>query len=138
LMTLYEDARFQLFDPVAKFIPALGKVRVLTATAQGDARQADLIRPMTIRDLFTHTAGFTYGFLEDSPVSDLYRQAHLMSDAERPLEAIIGDLARLPLAYQPGTKWQYSMSIDVCAHLIEVISGRPLQQFLNELVFEPM
>src|SRR6267143_3765742 len=81
LMTLYEEGRFQLFDPVAKFIPAFGKMRVLTGTAQGDAREVDLIRPITIRDLFTHTAGFTYGFLEDSPVSELYRQAQLMSDA---------------------------------------------------------
>src|SRR5205085_10436266 len=131
LMTLYEEGRFQLFDPAAKFIPALGKVRVLTATPQGDARQVDLIRPMTIRDLFTHTAGFTYGFLEESPVSQLYREALLMNEAARPLEAVIGDLARLPLAYQPGTKWHYSMSIDVCAHLIEVISGKPLQEFLD-------
>jgi CubicO group peptidase (beta-lactamase class C family) len=138
LMTLYEEARFQLFDPVAKFIPALGKVRVLTAAPQGDARHVDLIRPITIRDLFTHTAGLTYGFLEDSPVSELYREAHLMNEAARPLEAIIGDLARLPLAYQPGSKWHYSMSIDVCAHLIEVISGKPLQQFLDERLFKPL
>src|SRR5437899_168280 len=138
LMTLYEEARFQLFDPVAKFIPAFAKVRVLSGTTLGDAREVDPIRPISIRDLFTHTAGITYGFLEDSPVSELYRQAQLMTDAERPLEAIIGDLARLPLAYQPGTKWHYSMSIDVCAHLIEVISGKPLQQFLNELLFEPL
>ena len=139
LMTLYEEARFQLFDPVAKFIPAFGKVRVLTAAPpQGDARQVDLIRPITVRDLFTHTAGFTYGFLEDSPVSELYRQARLMTAAERSLEDIIGDLARLPLAYQPGTKWHYSMSIDVCAHLIEVISGKPLQEFLDERLFKPL
>src|SRR5262249_17956910 len=64
LMTLYEEARFQLFDPVAKFIPAFGRVRVLTGTKAG-AVEEDLVRPMTIRDLFTHTAGLTYNFLED-------------------------------------------------------------------------
>jgi CubicO group peptidase (beta-lactamase class C family) len=133
LMTLYEEGRFQLFDPVAKFLPAFGKVRV-----QAGTEEVDLIRPITIRDLFTHTAGLTYNFLEDSPVAELYRQAGLMSDAERSLEAMIGELARLPLAYQPGTKWHYSLSIDVLAHLIEVISGQPLQDFLSERLFAPL
>lgn len=133
LMTLYEEGRFQLFDLLAKFLPAFGKVRVLSGT-----QEVDLIRPIMIRDLFTHTAGFTYNFLEDSPVCELYRQAQLMSDGERSLESIIGELARLPLAYQPGMKWHYSMSIDVLGHLIEVISGQPLQQFLSERLFEPL
>jgi CubicO group peptidase (beta-lactamase class C family) len=137
-MTLYEEGRFQLLDPVTKFLPAFGKVRVMTGATLSDAREVDLIRPLTIHDLLTHTAGMTYNFLEDSPVSELYRQAQLLSDANRTLEAMIGELARLPLAYQPGTKWHYSMSIDVVAHLIEVISGQPLQDFLQERLFEPL
>jgi CubicO group peptidase (beta-lactamase class C family) len=137
-MTLYEEGRFQLLDPVAKFLPAFGNVRVMTGTSLSDAREVDLIRPLTIHDLLTHTAGMTYDFLEDSPVSGLYRQARLLSDADRTLEAMIGELARLPLAYQPGTKWHYSLSIDVIAHLIEVISGHPLQDFLQERLFEPL
>jgi CubicO group peptidase (beta-lactamase class C family) len=138
LMTLYEEGRFQLFDPVAKFLPAFGKLRVLAGTTPSDTQEVDLVRPITIRDLFTHTSGLTYNFLEDSPVSELYRQARLLSDADRTLEAMIGELARLPLAYQPGTRWHYSMSIDVLAHLIEVISGQPLQDFLNERLFAPL
>lgn len=137
-MTLYEEGHFQLLDPVAKFLPAFGKVRVLTGTTPTDAQEVEIIRPITIRDLLTHTAGLTYNFLEDSPVSELYRQARLLSDADRTLEAMIGELARLPLAYQPGTKWHYSMSIDVIAHLIEVISGQPLQDFLQERLFAPL
>ena len=137
LMTLYEEGRFQLFDPVAKFIPAFGTVRVMAGTGV-DPQEVDLIRPITVRDLFTHTAGMTYNFLEDSPVGELYRQVGLMSDAERTLEAMIGELARLPLAYQPGTKWHYSLSIDVLAHLIEVIADQPLQDFLNERLFAPL
>jgi CubicO group peptidase (beta-lactamase class C family) len=132
-MTLFEEGRFQLLDPVARFIPAFGKAKVLTGTTE-----ADLIRPVNIRDLLTHTAGLTYNFLEDSPVSELYRNARVMSDADRSLEATIGELARLPLAYQPGTKWHYSMSIDVVGHLIEIISGKGLQQFLRERLFEPL
>ncbi len=137
-MTLYEEGRFQLLDPVAKFLPAFGKVRVLTGPTLSDAQEADLIRPVTLLDLLTHTAGLTYNFLEDSPVSELYRQARLLSDADRTLEAMIGELSRLPLAYQPGTKWHYSMAIDVIAHLIEVISGQPLQDFLLERLFVPL
>jgi len=104
-MTLFEEGRFQLFDPVAKFLPAFNKVRVLTTTATSDAQEVDLIRPITLRDLLTHTAGLTYGFLDDSPVCELYRQDRLMTDAESTLETVVGDLARLPLAYQPGTRW---------------------------------
>lgn len=138
LMTLYEEGRFQLLDPVAKFLPAFGKVRVLTGTPPSAVQEVDLVRPITVRDLLTHTAGLTYNFLDDSPVSDLYHQVGLMSNAERTLEAMIGELVRLPLAYQPGTKWHYSLGIDVVAHLIEVISGQTLQQFLQERLFAPL
>lgn len=138
LMTLYEEGRFQLFDPVAKFLPAFGKLRVLAGTSPLDRHEVDLIRPMTIRDLLTHTAGLTYNFLEDSLVAALYREAGLMRDAERSLEAEIGELARLPLAYQPGTKWHYSLANDVLAHLVEVLSGQPLQHFFHERVFVPL
>jgi CubicO group peptidase (beta-lactamase class C family) len=136
-MTLYEEGRFQLFDPVAKHLPAFGKVRVLTKTTNSGVEEVDLARPITLRDLLTHTAGLTYNFLEDSPVAELYCQARL-DDAGRTLEAMISELARLPLAYQPGTRWHYSLAIDVIALLIEVISGRPLQEFLSERLFVPL
>jgi CubicO group peptidase (beta-lactamase class C family) len=138
LMTLFEEGRFRLFDPLAKFLPAFGKMRVLTKTTNSDVQEFDLIRPITLRDLLTHTAGLTYDFLVDSPVSELYRQARIMGDAQRTLEATISELARLPLAYQPGSKWQYSVAFDVVARLIEVISGQPLQEFLAERLFTPL
>jgi CubicO group peptidase (beta-lactamase class C family) len=138
LMTLYEEGRFQLFDPVDKFLPAFAKLKVLADTGPAISRQVDLARPITIRDLMTHTSGLTYNFLVDSPVSELYREAGLLSNANRSLEAMIGELTRLPLAYQPGTKWHYSMGIDVIAHLIEVLSGQPLQQFMQERLFGPL
>jgi CubicO group peptidase (beta-lactamase class C family) len=93
---------------------------------------------MNVRDLMTHTSGLTYDFLEDFPVGEMYRQARLMNDASRSLEAVIGELARLPLAFQPGSQWHYSLGIDVAAHLIEVISGQPLGQFLQERIFAPL
>jgi CubicO group peptidase (beta-lactamase class C family) len=137
-MTLYEEGRFQLFEPLEKFLPAFGKVRVLTKTTASETQVVDLIRPITIRDLLTHTSGLTYNFLDDSPVSELYRQNGLMNDAQATLEEVIDALARMPLAYQPGSKWHYSMAIDVIARLIEVISGQPLQQFLKGRLFEPL
>lgn len=135
LMTLYEEGRFHLFEPVAKYLPAFGKVRVLATPA---TKEIDPARPMTIRDLFTHLAGLSYNFLEESPVGGMYLDAGLMSDAQKTLEQIISEIARFPLAYQPGSRWHYSMSIDVLAHLIEVISGQPLQDFLRTRLFAPL
>jgi CubicO group peptidase (beta-lactamase class C family) len=134
LMMLYEEGRFRLTDFVAKYIPAFGAVRVLAE----DGSLVDPVRPMLVRDLLTHTSGLTYDFLEDSPVNELYRQARLMNDATRSLEAVIDELARLPLAFQPGAKWQYSLGIDVAARLVEVISGQPLGQFLEQRMFGPL
>jgi CubicO group peptidase (beta-lactamase class C family) len=135
LMTLYEEARFHLLDPLAKYLPAFANVKVWN---RDDQPLADPLRPIFMRDLFTHTAGFTYDFLEDTPVSKMYFDAGLLSNAEASLESTVSELARLPLAYQPGSRWHYSISIDVLAHLIEVFSGRPLQDFLKERIFSPL
>lgn len=137
-MTLLEEGRVQLYDFLAKYLPAFGKMKVLTKLPTGELQEADAVRPITVRDLLTHTAGLTYSFLEDSPVGALYRESAFMSDGQSTLEALIQKLARLPLAFQPGTRWHYSVGIDVIAHLIEVISGRPLQDYLRERIFEPL
>src|SRR5258708_792216 len=137
-MTLFEQGRFLLTDPVAKYIPGFAKVKVLERVTATETREVDLKRPMLIRDLMTHTSGLTYGFLEDSPAGELYRQARVMSDPGITLEAMIGEITRLPLAYQPGSKWHYSVGIDVIAHLIERISGQPVQQFLSERLLVPL
>ena len=135
LMILHEEGRFQLFDPVAKFLRAFGKVRVLNAE---QAKEDELVRPMTIKDLFTHMSGLTYNFLEDSPVGGMYLAAGLMSDSTKTLEAVVSEMAGFPLAYQPGSRWHYSLSIDVLAHLIEILAGQPLQDFLRERLLDPL
>jgi CubicO group peptidase (beta-lactamase class C family) len=135
LMTLYEEARFQLFEPLAKYLPAFAKVKVWDGTGRP---LADPVHPILIRDLFTHTSGLTYNFLEDSPVGAMYQEARLFANPADTLEEVVSKLARLPLAYQPGTRWHYSMSIDVLAQLIQVLSGRPLQDFLKERIFAPL
>jgi CubicO group peptidase (beta-lactamase class C family) len=133
LMTLLEEGRFRLIDPVARYIPAFGAVKVM----EGDGRLADPVRPMMVRDLMTHMSGLSYHFVEESAVGKMYQGGKLL-DAQCPLEAAIDDLARLPLAFQPGTRWRYSVGIDVAARLIEVIARRPLGAFLRERLFDPL
>ncbi len=137
-MTLFEEGKFQLSDPVAKFLPAFAKLRVMSAGADGAISEADLVRPMLIQHLFTHTSGLTYNFLEDSPVCALYRASNLGANADNSLETMVAGIATLPLAHQPGTKFNYGLSIDVIARLIEVISGQTLQEFLAERIFKPL
>ncbi len=137
LMTLYEEGRFQLLDPIAKYLPAFGTLKVLKGTPPHESLE-DLDRPITIRDLLTHTSGLAYGLFNDSPVDEMYRQAQRGNDGDYTLEVFVRELARLPLAYQPGLRWYYSVSIDVIGHLIEVISGKPLQDFLAERLFTPL
>ena len=133
LMTLYEEGRFRLIDPVARYIPSFSRVKVMTTTGG----LADPVRPVMIRDLMAHTSGLTYHFLEDSPVCRLYEKAKMLS-ADCSLAESIDDLANFPLAFQPGTRWHYSVGIDVAARVIEAISGRPLAEFLKERIFAPL
>jgi CubicO group peptidase (beta-lactamase class C family) len=133
LMTLLEEGRVRLIDPLARYIPAFGAVKVMEA----DGRLVSPARPITLRDLMTHVSGLSYHFVEDSAVGKMYQGGKLL-DAQCTLEAAIDDLARFPLAFQPGSRWRYSVGIDVAARVIEVISGRPLGQFLRERLFEPL
>ena len=133
LMTLLEEARCTLLDPLAKFVPAFAGVKVL----ETDGSLVNPARPVLLRDLMTHMSGLTYHFVDESPVGKMYQEAKLL-DANCPLEAAIDDLARFPLAFQPGSRWRYSVGIDVVARVIEVISGRPLGAFLRERLFEPL
>ena len=134
LMTLLEEGRFRLIDPLAKYVPAFGAVKV----REEDGSLVAPVRPVMIRDLMTHMSGLSYHFVENSsPLGLMYNEGMLL-DAKRPLAAAIEDLARFPLAFQPGSKWRYSVGIDVAARVIEVISGRPLGAFLRERLFEPL
>jgi len=133
LMTLLEEGRFRLIEPVAKYIPAFGAVKVLEA----DGSLVAPVRPVLLRDLMTHMSGLSYHFVEEAGVGKMYNNAKLLA-AHHSLEASIDDLARFPLAFQPGSRWRYSVGIDVAARMIEVISGLPLGVFLRERLFEPL
>jgi CubicO group peptidase (beta-lactamase class C family) len=136
LMMLYERNLFKLSDPVSRFIPSFGNLKVLKTDSEGRTKLVDLIRPVTVRDLLTHTSGLTYHFLIDSPVSEMYRQHTELFDPTLSLQEFIGKLGEMPLAFQPGTRFQYSVGIDVAAALIEILVDMPLGQYLQEQFFK--
>ena len=140
LMMLYEQGRFQLNDPVAKFIPSWSNLGVYVSGNHPLFVTTQPARPMTIRDLFSHTSGLTYGFMERSNVDAAYRKL-AVADRTRAgytVADMIATLAELPLEFSPGTRWNYSVATDVLGHLIEVISGQRLDAYLAEHVFGPL
>jgi len=133
LMLLVEEGRLRLVDPLAAYLPAFGKTKVLGPHGE----LVDQRRPIFVRDLLTHTSGLTYGFLADSPVSKDYAKGKLL-DPHATLKDGIDDLAAMPLAFQPGERFHYSVGIDVAARVIEVVSGQSLGAFLRERLLQPL
>jgi CubicO group peptidase (beta-lactamase class C family) len=136
LMTLYEQGRFQLSDPVHRFIPEWRDMKVYEVTGDG-SRLVEPERPVSVRDVLTHTAGLSYGGDPEHPVDRLYAEARLR-DADVDLEELTKRLGGLPLKFQPGTRWHYSFATDVCGRLVEVISGMRFGDYLRETIFEPL
>jgi CubicO group peptidase (beta-lactamase class C family) len=137
LMTLYEKGLFQLDDPLAKYAPEFAGLKVYAGQdASGAPLLADLVRPVTIRDLLRHTAGLADDD-DQSPVGAMFRAADPQSH-DNTLAEMAKRLARVPLLYQPGSQWRYSPAVDVQAYLVERLSGRPFDQFLQERIFGPL
>lgn len=138
-MTLWEEGRFQLDDPVSRYIPELGSMKVLQ---DGNGAVNNLVEPerqMTVRDLLRHTSGLSLGIslLEASPVNKIYQDADL-HNANQTLEEMTLKLSQLPLAGHPGAEWRYSIATDVLARLVEVISGMPFDEYLSHSIFDPL
>jgi len=136
-MMLVDDGKLVLDDAVAKYIPAFADVQVGVPAADGKLALQPLTRPITVRDLLRHTSGITYGFYGDSHVRRLYAQAGLF-DGDPDNAEFVARLARLPLAEQPGTLWDYGHSTDVLGRVIEVISGLSLYQFEKQRLLDPL
>lgn len=129
-MILYEEGAFLLDDPISMYLPEYADMTVLV-----DGRRVPAKNPITIRELFTHTAGFGYGFTDEG-VDALYRQDHPLRSHD--LAEFSRALAKFPLEYEPGTRWKYSMSVDVLGRLVEVLSGMPLDRFMKARIFDPL
>ncbi|MCP5524824.1 MAG: serine hydrolase [Verrucomicrobiales bacterium] len=132
LMTLFDEGKFQLEDPVCRYLPEFKNQRVHTP-----AGEMPVEHDMTIRELMSHSGGLTYGVFGNSPVDQQYRAAKIL-DRDLPLVEMVRRLGPIPLEFQPGTRWLYSVSVDVQGRLIEVLSGMPFDRFLRERLFTPL
>jgi CubicO group peptidase (beta-lactamase class C family) len=142
-MICYEDGYFQLDDPIAKFLPEFTEMQVWDGNP--DALNTVPVESyITVRHLLTHTAGFSYEWMEATPVEDYYREHKVSFNPVRQTEggadlaAMATRLAQAPLVRQPGSGWGYSVSIDVLGRLVEVWSGQTLDRFFEERIFQPL
>jgi CubicO group peptidase (beta-lactamase class C family) len=139
LMTLFEEGRFALGDPVHRFLPAFRETGVWVQGRYPLFVTRPPERAMTVHDLLTHQSGLTYGFMQRSNVDAAYRRLGIGERKEGETLAGMADaLATLPLEFSPGAAWNYSVSTDVVGRLVEVISGQPLDVFLRERLFAPL
>ena len=129
-LTLVEEGKLQLWEPVATYLPELSDVRV------GMEREVPA-RPMTVQDLFRHTSGFTYGAFGSTPVHAAYRDAKIPDPADTN-QVMVRKLATVPLMYHPGTTFEYGMSIDVLGRIVEVLDGSELDVALEARIFAPL
>lgn len=142
VMMLHEEGHFFLDDPLSRFLPEFADMQVQTETEDPETGQITIAtrpagRPVTIRDLLRHTAGFTYGVFGRTQVDQAYRDAGVLVE-DRDLEEMCGKLAKIPLRFEPGTRWHYSVSVDVAGRLVEVVSGMRFDKFLKERIFLPL
>jgi len=139
VMMLYEEGKFLLDDPVSKYLPEFKNPKVLVKPASGAPYSIPATKEITIRDLLRHTSGITYNWNED--LGPMYNSAGVASGLLQ-YDGTIGDsvkhLASLPLLFNPGDRFEYSLGVDVLGRLVEVLSGKPLDDFFRTRIFEPL
>ena len=137
MMILYEQGKWLPSDPISKFIPEFAHLKVAKGVdAAGNLIVEDPIHPPTMQELMTHTAGFAYGFFGNTAVDKEYQKVNPLDS--KSLQEMIEKLAKIPLAYQPGTKWVYSVSMDIQGYIIEKLSGRSLPDLIEEHIYKPL
>jgi CubicO group peptidase (beta-lactamase class C family) len=137
-MILYEQGKIRLDDPVSKYIPQFKGLKVVADPDAEEIEKVEAKREMTVRDLMRHTSGLTYGIFGDTAVDKLYRKSIQLGGNRTTLENMTKNLAEIPLLYQPGTKWHYSVSTDVLGRIVEIASSQTLDKFFAERIFEPL
>ena len=137
MMILYEEGKWKPTDPISQYLPELANLKAFVGTDGNDSMimEAPKHSP-TVGELMTHTAGFTYGFFGGSPVEDQYRDVNPLGSSSS--TEFTEKLSKLPLLYQPGERWVYSLSVDIQGVLVERLSGMTLADFLREKIFDPL
>ena len=130
-MMLYEEGKFQLSDPVSDFVPELKELNVMV---DGELKPAE--NPMTMLHLLTHTGGLSYGFNPQDPIDKLYNEAQIWTSKD--LDEFAERIAKLPLAFEPGARWHYSVAVDITGLVVQRLSGMPFDVFLKERIFDPL
>jgi CubicO group peptidase (beta-lactamase class C family) len=136
-MMLYEEGKLRLDHEVSRFIPEFADVQVFDSGNRKDYTTRAPDRAMTVLDLFTHTSGITYGFLMQGEPDAIYRK-HKIGGPQETLLEMSQRIAKLPLAFSPGTRWGYGHSIDVLGAIVEIVAGQPLDEFFRERIFGPL
>jgi CubicO group peptidase (beta-lactamase class C family) len=137
MMMLYEEGKWLPKDPISKYIPEFAHLKVFKGVdANGKMILEDPVHPPTMGELMTHTAGFTYGVFGDGPVDKLYQSSGVMQS--KSLQDMIDKLANIPLFYQPGSRWVYSVSMDIQGYIIEKLTGQTFPDFLQKRLFQPL
>lgn len=144
-LMLFEQDKFQLDDPIANYLPAFKEMRVWSGKGalksdEDIRRHSDVAEsPITVRQLMNHTSGLSYGFMNATPVDQLYRDRQFVfPGSTETLEVLVNRLAEAPLLCQPGTQWNYSVATDVLGRLVEIWSGKNLSDYFRTEIFEPL
>ena len=138
MMMLFEEGKWRLNDPVSRYIPEFDQLTVYDGeNSDGSIREEELERPVTMRELMTHTAGLAYTLDMSHPVNRMFRDQRVIN-VQEPLQTMIDKMAMLPLLAQPGTRYIYSSSVDVQSHLVEKLSGQAFADFLDKRIFGPL
>ena len=137
MMMLYEEGLFELDDPVTKYVPEFENLKVLAGVNEdGSAILADLERPPTMSELMSHTSGFAYGLGGADPANSAFRDLKVLESPD--LQTFIDRTATIPLLFQPGEHWFYSVGMDIQGHIIEKLSGQSFGEFLETRLFAPL
>ncbi len=137
LMQLYEKGAFLLTDPVARYIPAWAGLKVGTVRAGGSIETVEPDQPMTVRDALMHMTGLPSP-MGVNPIDQAFGAERREAGASATLESVCEILARHPLKFQPGTRWNYGLSTDICGRLVEILSGQTFDEYLEHEIFEPL
>ncbi len=136
LMTLYEEGKFSLDDPISKYVPEFTDLKVVKSYDKGETVLEPLTRQPTMRQLMSHTAGFAYGLYGDDPANKAFMEQKILRSPD--MKSFIDSVAKVPLMHQPGSDWFYSASVDIQGAIVERLSGMKFSEYLKTRLFDPL